>query len=145
MTDPISGQMTSLAVESLAQSSGGPEKTNSTSFQEVFQGDSQGPDGLDSVDGTAQLESQSVSEIDGVQPLEDVQEIPTEDFIQSLLREEKDIQAMMERCLNGASLSPDEMLQMQALIYSYSQRVDLTTKVVEKATSGIQQVMNTQV
>ncbi len=140
MTDPISGQMASQAVESMASGEvqGGDEATGAGDFKEIMNADG-GEDvgGLEGID--------PVAEVQAPDAIEEVDEIPTDDFIQSILSEEADLHEMMERCMNGAKMGNDEMLQMQALIYSYSQRVELTTKVVEKATSGVQQVLNTQV
>lgn len=144
MTDPISGQMASPAVHSIVQQGGDVKASGGASFQDALTS-SHSPR-VDQADPSSALNP--IGHIEPSQasdPLDAVQALPTDDFIQGLLRDETDITAMMERCLRGESFAPDEMLQMQALIYSYSQRVDLTTKVVEKATSGIQQVMNTQV
>lgn len=144
--DPISGQMASQAVESLANQNQiqGPSGSESgVNFDDVM---SAGSDGVGAVDGVEAVQSaEAIEQVDSAESIEQIDEIPTEDFIQSLLRDEAGIEEMMERCMSGAKLEQDEMLQMQALIYSYSQRVDLTTKVVDKATSGVQQVMNTQV
>lgn len=45
----------------------------------------------------------------------------------------------------GRDLEPAQLLRVQALMYDYSQRVELASKVVSSATSGIKQVLNTQV
>lgn len=139
MTDPISGQMASQAVESLAsqdQAQGVTDSPSTTDFADCLEA-------LDQVDAAQLVEA--IESLDGVEAIEGVEEISTDDFIQRLMQEESEIQAMMERCMSGEELGTQDMLQMQALIYSYSQRVDLATKVVDKATSGVQQVMNTQV
>ncbi len=47
--------------------------------------------------------------------------------------------------LNGASFSNTEMLSMQAGMYKYTQELELTGKVVEKATSGLKDTLKTQV
>jgi len=46
---------------------------------------------------------------------------------------------------SGKTFSSAELLSIQARIYSASQQIDLAGKVVEKATSGIKQVLQTQV
>ena len=52
---------------------------------------------------------------------------------------------IMNMALSGRQFSPPELLAMQAGVYRFSQELELTSKVVEKATSGIKQTMNTQV
>ncbi|MBM4783473.1 MAG: ATP-dependent helicase HrpB [Archangiaceae bacterium] len=47
--------------------------------------------------------------------------------------------------LNGANFSNTEMLSMQAGMYKYTQELELTGKVVEKATSGLKDTLKTQV
>jgi hypothetical protein len=46
---------------------------------------------------------------------------------------------------SGRSFSPAELLSLQAQVYRASQELDLAGKVVEKATGGVKQVLQTQV
>ncbi|HEY0094955.1 MAG TPA: ATP-dependent helicase HrpB [Archangium sp.] len=46
---------------------------------------------------------------------------------------------------SGRSFSPAELLAVQAHVYRASQELDLAGKVVEKATGGVKQVLQTQV
>ena len=46
---------------------------------------------------------------------------------------------------SGKSFSPTELLAVQAGVYKFSQELELTSKVVEKATSGVKQTLQTQV
>ncbi len=52
---------------------------------------------------------------------------------------------IMKLALSGKQFSSQELLAMQAGVYRFSQELDLTGKVIDKATSGIKQTMNTQV
>ena len=52
---------------------------------------------------------------------------------------------IMHMALSGRQFSPTELLAMQAGVYRFSQELHLTGKVVEKATGGIKQTLNTQV
>jgi len=52
---------------------------------------------------------------------------------------------IMKVALSGRQFNSQELLAMQAGVYKFSQELDLTGKVIEKATSGIKQTMNTQV
>lgn len=45
---------------------------------------------------------------------------------------------------SGKTFTPAELLGLQAQVYSASQELDLAGKVVEKATSGIKQILQTQ-
>lgn len=45
---------------------------------------------------------------------------------------------------SGRTFSPAELLAMQAYTYRASQELELAGKVVEKATSGLKQVLQTQ-
>ena len=42
-------------------------------------------------------------------------------------------------------MSNQELLSMQAGMYKYTQELDLVSKVVEKATSGLKDTLKTQV
>ena len=55
------------------------------------------------------------------------------------------MQGIINMALSGKQFSPPELIVMQASVYRFSQELELTSKVVEKATSGIKQTMNTQV
>jgi hypothetical protein len=46
---------------------------------------------------------------------------------------------------SGRTFTPAELLAFQAHVYAASQQLDLAGKVVEKATSGIKQVLQTQI
>ena len=47
--------------------------------------------------------------------------------------------------LHGAKFNNSELLALQAGMYKYTQELDLTGKVVEKATSGLKDTLKTQV
>ncbi len=46
---------------------------------------------------------------------------------------------------SGRSFTAGELLSLQANVYRASQELDLAGKVIEKATSGVKQVLQTQV
>ncbi len=58
-------------------------------------------------------------------------------------------QASLDKLINGGmtgkNFSNGELLQLQAGMYKYTQELDLTSKVVEKATSGLKDTLKTQV
>jgi len=47
--------------------------------------------------------------------------------------------------LQGKKFSNTELLGLQASMYKYSQEMDLTSKIVEKTTSGLKDTLKTQV
>jgi len=52
---------------------------------------------------------------------------------------------IIKMAMNGKQYGQQELLAIQASVYKFSQELDLTSKVVEKATSGVKQTMQTQV
>ena len=46
---------------------------------------------------------------------------------------------------SGKSFSPTELIAIQAGVYKFSQELELTSKVIEKATDGVKQTLQTQV
>ena len=46
---------------------------------------------------------------------------------------------------SGKTFSNQQLLAVQASVYKFSQELEMTSKVVEKATSGVKQTMQTQV
>lgn len=66
-----------------------------------------------------------------------------------LLDQVNSAQNRMEQILkladSGKSFSPAELLSLQTHVYRASQELDLAGKVVEKATGGVKQVLQTQV
>ena len=55
------------------------------------------------------------------------------------------INKIIELATSGKTFSPTELLAIQAGVYKFSQELELTSKVVEKATDGVKQTLQTQV
>jgi hypothetical protein len=150
VTDPISGKLASQMAQQIqqmqeageaggSQGASGSGGAGGASFQEVMQ--QQQAEAAQGVEGAQGAEApQPIEQVEGGEEASRL-----ENFVQDVMSDEKKIDEMMESCLNGGDMSQDEMLQMQSLIYGYSQKVDLATKVVEKAAGGVKQMMNTQV
>lgn len=52
---------------------------------------------------------------------------------------------IIKLAMSGKKFSNGELLAVQASVHKFSQELELTSKVVEKATSGVKQTMQTQV
>ena len=52
---------------------------------------------------------------------------------------------IIKMATSGKTFNQQELLAIQAGVYKFSQEMELTSKVVEKATSGVKQTMQTQV
>ena len=53
--------------------------------------------------------------------------------------------AVLELAQSGKSFTPAELISLQSQMYRASQELDLAGKVVEKATGGVKQILQTQV
>jgi hypothetical protein len=92
-----------------------------------------------------QAKAQSVSPTTKVGATERVEESKLQKMIDGLVNGQDKMTEIMHAALSGRQFSPSELLAMQAGVYRYSQELDLTSKVVQQATSGIKQTLNTQV
>jgi hypothetical protein len=60
-------------------------------------------------------------------------------------RAQSRMESILKLAESGKSFSPAELLSLQTHVYRASQELDLAGKVVEKATGGLKQVLQTQV
>ena len=67
------------------------------------------------------------------------------DLIGSIEKSGVAVDKIINGGLLGKHFTNQEMLSLQAGMYKYSQELDLTSKVVEKATSGLKDTLKTQV
>lgn len=66
-------------------------------------------------------------------------------IMEDVMQGQNKLEEIMNLSLSGRNFSTPELLAMQAGVYRFSQELELTSKVVEKATSTVKQTMNTQV
>jgi hypothetical protein len=66
-------------------------------------------------------------------------------MVNSLEKGQLNLEKLINTGMGGKHMSNGELLSLQASMYKYSQELDLTSKVVEKATSGLKDVVKTQV
>ncbi len=67
------------------------------------------------------------------------------DYLRKMDASRSDLDNLIKQALSGKKFNQRQLLILQYKIANFSIRMDLTSKVVEKATSGIKQAMNTQV
>ena len=97
------------------------------------------------VDVLKQAKVQQESPVTRVGATEKGQETRLESMITGLVRGQDKMSHIMTEALSGKSFSPSELLAMQVGVYRFSQELDLTSKIVQQATAGIKQTLNTQV
>ncbi len=65
-------------------------------------------------------------------------------LVEGLDAAQRRLDAVLELARTGATFTPAQLLSLQADVYSSSQQIDLAGKLVEKATGGVKQVLQTQ-
>ena len=101
----------------------------------------------------AQLQSpQSVQAADasrlGVKPVEaakGTERAGINKLLDQVVGGQNKLDDIIKMACSGRKYNQQDLLAIQASVYKFSQELELTSKVVEKATSGIKQTMQTQV
>lgn len=88
------------------------------------------------------MEVQPGARVDSVQSAREQQAAQMLDRVSQAQKRLDHILALAE---SGRTFTPAELLAFQAHVYAASQELDLAGKVVEKATGGIKQVLQTQI
>jgi exonuclease VII small subunit len=101
--------------------------------------------------------AQAVGKTEAVQGAEAVRQVEgvakpeqaTLNLVSHVVRELEQGQLRLDKLIgagmSGKEFSNAELLSLQASMYKYTLELDLTSKVVEKATSGLKDVVKTQV
>jgi hypothetical protein len=66
-------------------------------------------------------------------------------IMEDVMQGQNKLEEIINLSLSGRNFSSSELLALQAGVYRFTQELELTSKVVEKGTATIKQVMNTQV
>jgi hypothetical protein len=66
-------------------------------------------------------------------------------MVERVSQAQKRLDHILALAESGRTFTPAELLAFQAHVYRASQELDLAGKVVEKATSGVKQVLQTQI
>jgi len=90
--------------------------------------------------GTSRVQSARAPQ--AAAPLEALE--PTK-LIDQVAAAQKRMEAVLELAQSGKSFTPAELISLQSQMYRASQELDLAGKVIEKATGGVKQILQTQV
>lgn len=102
-------------------------------------------------DGVLADKARALSEAQAVHTVEPVSETmgPVLSAVSLVVREleqgQRDLDRIIKAAASGKHFSNAELLSLQASMYRYTQELDLVGKVVEKGTSGLKDVLKTQV
>jgi hypothetical protein len=65
-------------------------------------------------------------------------------LVTDLETQRKDIDRMIKQAARGRNFSPAELLVLQAKVYTYSQEMEVVSRVVDKTLSAVKTTLNTQ-
>lgn len=97
------------------------------------------------VDVLREAKAQHAAPSTRVGATERTEETKLQQMITGLVKGQDKMSKIMTDALSGKQFSPGELLAMQVGVYRFSQELDLTSKIVQQATAGIKQTLNTQV
>jgi len=93
----------------------------------------------------AQQTATSRSRVEGPRAPESARSVTAAKVLDQVSAAQSRMEQVLKLAESGKSFSPAELLSLQAHVYRASQELDLAGKVVEKATGGVKQVLQTQV
>ena len=109
------------------------------SFQDVLQQTSS-PAGMDNT-----ISTQKTAEIKQDLPVEKTRDTQLTKVLSSVVSGQGKMDKIIKLATSGRTFNPTELIAIQAGVYKFSQELELTSKVVEKATDGVKQTLQTQV
>ena len=109
------------------------------SFQDVLQQTSSST-GMDNASP-----AQRTPEIKQRLPVEKTRDTQLTKVLTSVVSGQGKMDKIIKLATSGRTFNPTELLAIQAGVYKFSQELELTSKVVEKATDGVKQTLQTQV
>jgi transcription termination factor NusB len=154
MVDPVSSEGVKQAVEQAGAEGAGDKDVSESgpapgeaSFDEVLENKSAAdePADVSEADRVENREIEGLEDVDSSTAPQEGDGSELREFVDGISDRKDDIDEMLERTMNGEELDQQELLEMQMLVYSYSQKVELASKTVEKATGGLKQMMQVQV
>ncbi|WP_338873184.1 ATP-dependent helicase HrpB [Myxococcus stipitatus] len=141
MTTPLTAAPASLP-PTVTQSQGGApaEKLDASRFDDVLSGKAQGvtststPRDVSSVGVVPPVAGTAKSVLNGISR-----------FVRELEVGQGVLDGIIQSASSGARFSNTELLSLQASMYRYAQALDLVSRVVEKGSTGLRDVLKTQV
>lgn len=83
--------------------------------------------------------------VEGAKHAEPSKQVTATKVLDQVNQAQNRMEQILKMAESGKSFSPAELLSLQTHVYRASQELDLAGKVVEKATGGVKQVLQTQV
>ncbi len=83
--------------------------------------------------------------VEGAQAVDPKNQVTAAKVLDQVNHAQNRMEQILKMAESGKSFSPAELLSLQTHVYRASQELDLAGKVVEKATGGVKQVLQTQV
>ena len=148
MTGPMTGISAAQLVQQKLPDQGAPQvgKPGESKFDAVLADKAQAASGPDSVGKTQAVPgTEAVSQVEGVAKPEHTTLNLVSHVVSELEQGQLRLDKLIGAGMSGKELSNAELLSLQASMYKYTLELDLTSKVVEKATSGLKDVVKTQV
>lgn len=172
MSDPISGGIGKASQQMMqelqkqmteqAQKAGGSNGTNPAQFNDVMatqnaqqtnpvQDVTKVQEATKAADVLRTAQSQQVTGVDKsidvkrVEAKAETKESGLKAILNQVVDGQNKLDQVIKMATSGKTYGNQELLAIQAAVYKFSQELELTSKVVEKATSGVKQTMQTQV
>lgn len=83
--------------------------------------------------------------VEGAKQAEPAKQVTATKVLAQVNQAQNRMEQILKMAESGKSFSPAELISLQTHVYRASQELDLAGKVVEKATGGVKQVLQTQV
>lgn len=93
--------------------------------------------------------ARSATQVTDPNKVQGKQKVETSLGVQKMFRDiehgQNQMEAVLREAMSGRKFNPQELLALQAGVYRYAQELELASKVVEKATTGVKDTLKTQV
>lgn len=142
MTGPMMGIAATPLVQQKLPDQGAPQasKPGESKFDAVLADKAQAVGKPQAVQG-----AEAVGQVEAVAKPEHATLNLVSHVVSELEQGQLRLDTLIDAGMSGKSFSNAELLSLQASMYKYTLELDLTSKVVEKATSGLKDVVKTQV
>jgi hypothetical protein len=148
MTGPMTGVSAAQLVQPKPpeQETPSAHKQGESKFDAVLADKVQAAEGPDAVRKTEAAQGpEAVRQVETVSKVEKPMLSMVSHVVSELEQGQRRLDTLIDGGISGKHFSNGEVLSLQASMYKYTLELDLTSKVVEKATSGLKDVVKTQV